>query len=267
MVQLRKHLFKALLPLSVFFFSACSNNNYITQTYHNFDSNPNDWHSYDYSGVEGGGYNHFLLLNWADMGGVDPKTGQTDKSKNGYATAHHSFWRIDTPETPDSILALINYHLWDSKQTEKLGVKPLKDWRNAQVSFYLRGDDLNLKGAKVYFWLMGGTRCGGESRYHLTGFPLKVENGTWGKKQTLRLTPDESLWHKSYPLTKPETMKVLNVNKESDLPEYHYKKCDGNIEDTLRYTGSYGFSFVGFPPNDEVTGSLSLDEFKVEVPN
>ena len=33
------------------------------------------------------------------------------------------------------------------------------DLRGAEVSVYLRGDDLDLKGAKCYFWaLAGGTR-------------------------------------------------------------------------------------------------------------
>src|SRR5881628_2397204 len=94
------------------------------------------WHSYDYNGgVEAGGDTYFPVTHETTGGAFN----------TGYIWTDDSRWRIDTPEQPNSILSLIFYRDWVGG--------PRLDLRNAQISLFLRGDGLDLKGAQAHFWV------------------------------------------------------------------------------------------------------------------
>ena len=74
------------------------------------------------------------------------------------------------PNLRNSILAFIIYRSWVNG--------PPLDLREAEVSVYLRGDHLDLKGAQCYFWALDqeiGTR------WHYVSQPLKVNQDQLGK--------------------------------------------------------------------------------------
>ena len=180
------------------------------------------WNIYHYNGgieFEERGPDYYPV-SWESSGGV---------RNSGYIWADDSRWRIDTPEEPDSILAFIYYRKWVGG--------PKLDLRNAEISVFLRGDGLDLKGAKCYFWVNVP-----HNRWHYTGHPLQVSMETWGTEQTFVLKNDESLWTRTYALTEPASLDRL-----------------------LREAHSYGFSFIGFPDSDEVTGKFSMDLFRISA--
>ena len=114
---------------------------------------------------------------------------------------------------------------------------PRLDLRDARVVVYLRGDGLDLKGARCYFWVNVP-----HNRFHFTGHPLKVSKEVWGKEQTFVLKNDEALWTRTYAYTEPASLDRL-----------------------LREAHSYGFSFIGFPEGKEVTGKFSMDQFRISA--
>lgn len=185
-----------------------------------FEKGPEGWCSYDYhASMVAKAHNIFVLTTFEREGGVN---------NSGYIWADEVRWSADTPEKPLSILPLLFYRSWINED-------PV-DLREAEVSFYLRGDGLNLDGAQCYFWVVGK---GG--RWHYTSQPIEISDGVWAPEPTvLRLKNDESLWHWSWP-RKPESLR--------------------NLDRLLSNVPSYGFSFVGFTA--EVTGKLSLDEFSI----
>lgn len=191
--------------------------------HNSFDKGPEGWCSYDYhASIVAGGHNIFILTTWAREGGV---------ANSGYVWADHSRWSTDTPERPVSILPLLFYRHWINED-------PL-DLRGAEVSVYLRGDNLDLGDAQCYFWVVGN---GG--RWHLTSQPLTISQGVWASEaQRVTLDNDPSRWHNSWsghiPNPKP-------------------------LESVLSRVVSYGFSFVGM--RYEVSGRLSMDEFQIRLP-
>ena len=187
-----------------------------------FSSGPDGWQIYDYDGGIAGGGNAFFPVTWEKSGGVED---------SGYIWGDDSRWRIDTPEKPNSILAFIIYRAW-VKGGEL-------DLRNAEVSVCLRGDNLDLKGAKCLFWALDNQNG---TRWHYTARPLEIEEGRWRDKQTFVLKDDESLWHRSW----------------SRNP-----KNPASLAEVLRGCDSYGLSFVGF--SGEVTGKLSMDELRIKL--
>ena len=200
-----------------------------------FDSGRESWQIYDYNGGSGG-ENVFFLTSWEKSGGVE---------NSGYIWAGDSRWRIDTPENPHSILPLILYHRWVALDAEAGGrnetprptgfrKEEALDLRGAEVSVHLRGDGLDLKGARCYFWVhTSGTR------WHFTGRPLKIHHGEWGPPERFLLVNDESQWHRSW------------------APSGH------SLDSLLKESASYGFSFVGF--SGEVIGKLSMDGFELRI--
>ena len=135
------------------------------------------WRIYDYAGdnsaetveraKKAGGRNVFYPVSWEKSGGFHG---------SGYIWADDSRWRIDTPENPHSILALLIYQRWKTPRGVGQGTLdgkggPVLDLRNAEVSLYLRGDNLDLKGAKLYFWVVSGF-----TRWHFDGQPLAVSD-------------------------------------------------------------------------------------------
>ena len=108
------------------------------------------------------------------------------------------------------------------------------DLREAVVSVRLRGDTLDLNGAHCYFWVHhGGTR------WHYTARRLKIHEGTWGPEERFVLLNDEARWHRSW------------------------APSDDSLDETLKNSHSYGFSFVGF--SEEVTGRFSMDDFRIQL--
>ena len=182
-----------------------------------FDKGPEGWQVYDYNGGIAGGGNVFYPVTWEKSGGVNG---------TGYVWGDDARWRIDTPENPHSILALIIYRDWVKGKA--------LDLRGAELSVHLRGDKLDLKGAKSLFWAFNQRRG---TRWHFKGHPFKVAEGGWGDKQTAALKNDESLWHRSW-------------SRHPDKP--------ATLDQVLGECDSYGFSFVGF--SGEVTGKFAMDE-------
>lgn len=187
-----------------------------------FNKDREGWQIYDYNGGKKGGGNVFFPATWEKSGGV---------GDSGYIWGDDSRWRIDTPENPHSILAFIIYRSW-------VGGKEL-DLRGAKLSVHLRGDKLDLKGAKCLFWAVNNANG---TRWHYKSQPLAISEGKWGPKQTIVLKNEEKLWHRSW---------------------WRYPARPGSLDAVLGKCDSYGFSFVGF--SEEVTGKFSMDELEIEM--
>lgn len=189
-----------------------------------FSRGPEGWCSYDYhASIVSGGHNIFILATWEKDGGVN---------NSSYVWVDHTRWSADTPEKPLSILPLLFYRSW-------VNAVPI-DLRDAEVSVYLRGDDLQLDGAQCFFWVhsVGG-------RWHYNSHPLPLSDASWSPKPLrFSLLDDEQLWHHSWP---------RDPDKSRPLGEI------------LAQVHSYGFSFVGF--SSEVSGRLSMDEFEINAGN
>jgi hypothetical protein len=186
----------------------------------NFDKGPEGWCSYDYhASIVDDGVNVFVLTVWAKAGGVND---------SGYVWTNHRRWSADVPESPVSILPLIFYQRW-------AGADPI-DLRGAEVSVYLRGDDLQRHGASCYFWVIANG-----TRWHLTSQPLAISEGGWADEPNrFTLHSDEARWHRSWA-----------GNPQQPAP----------LDQVLSHVESYGFSFTGFAR--EVSGRLSMDEFEI----
>ncbi|MDE2929040.1 MAG: hypothetical protein OXT71_21850 [Acidobacteriota bacterium] len=190
--------------------------------YSGFDSlgKSEGWHSYDYDGGIESGPDLFHPVSWEPRGGA---------FGSGYIWTDDSRWRIDTPEQPNSILALIFYRRWVGG--------PKLDLRGARISVNLRGDDLDLKGAQCYFWAHIRN-----NRWHFTDQPIPISQGSWGRRHTFVLENDETKWTRTWAWTGP-----------------------ASLDRVLRECVSYGFSFIGFPEGEEVTGRLSMDVLRIEA--
>jgi hypothetical protein len=187
-----------------------------------FDKGPENWCSYDYHwSIVAKGKNIFILTTWEPSGGVND---------SGYVWCDETRWSADTPESPVSLLPFLTYTHW-------FGQGPL-DLREAQVSVYLRGDELQTLGAKCYFWVVGP---GG--RWHLNSHPLTITEGEWAKEPNVfTLRNDEALWHRSW------------SSDPANPP---------SLESVLSNASSYGFSLVGF--GQEPRGKFSMDEFEIRL--
>ena len=189
-----------------------------------FDHGPEGWCSYDYHwSIVAKGRNIFILTTWEASGGV---------GGSGYIWCDETRWSADTPESPVSLLPFITYTNW-------AGREPL-DLRDARVSVYLRGDNLQLFGSRCYFWVVvpGG-------RWHFTSHPLTISEGEWAPAPNVFvLRDDEALWHQSWSGDPPNPRPLAGV---------------------LARTVSYGFSLVGF--GQEPRGRFSMDEFEIRLAN
>jgi len=182
-----------------------------------FDIGPESWCSYDYHASVIAGENIFILATHEAKGGIND---------SGYIWVDEKRWSTDTPEDPISILPLIFYRTWINKSYVNL--------ENAEVSVYLRGDNLQLDGAECYFWILYN-----ETRWHYKEIPLKFGEDKWlDKSQSFLISSDESKWNNSW-------------TKLGNGPE--------PLSSVVRNCESYGFSFVGF--KQEVRGKFAIDEF------
>lgn len=194
-----------------------------------FAKGPDGWATYDYhasiisqGGRLGGGEIH-IMTSWRREGGPN---------NSPYIWTDHQRWSTDVPERPISILALIRYQNWMNED-------PI-DLRGAQVSAYLRGDnlDLDLLGGTCHFWAHIG-----RSRWHYSSQALHVSSGEWAAEPNrITLHNDEALWHRSWSGVPPR---------------------DRSLDDTLKAAESFGFSFIGFAR--EVSGRLSLADFELTL--
>ncbi len=189
-----------------------------------FDKGPEGWCSYDYhASMVGGGTNIFVLATWMRHGGV---------GNSGYIWADQNRWSADTPERPLSILPFLFYRNW-------IGADPI-DLRGAEMSVYLRGDDLILDDACCMFWVHSAA-----TRWHFSAKPIPVPEGNWPNEPVgFTLDVDESMWHMSW-------------TGDPRRPT--------NLQEVLTNAESYGFSFVGFTA--EVTGRLCMSEFAIRPGN
>lgn len=192
--------------------------------HNSFDQGPEGWCSYDYHwSIVAKGRNIFILTTWQPTGGVND---------SGFIWCDETRWSADTPENPVSLLPFIIYNNWVGR--------PDLDLRGAQVSAYLRGDNLQLFGARCYFWVVAP---GG--RWHLASRPLTLSEGAWAAQPNcITLANDESLWHRSWSAdpAKPPSLDFV-----------------------LAHAQSYGFSLVGF--GQEPRGRFALDEFEIRLAN
>jgi len=187
-----------------------------------FIRGPEGWCSYDYhASMVSGKHNVFIMTTWSPTGGVDD---------GSYVWTDHTRWSADTPEQPLSILPMLHYRSW-------VDADPV-DLRDAEMSVYLRGDDLVLDGAACHFWVhSGGTR------WHLNSTALEIGDGCWPTAPSrVQLTPDESRWHNSW-----------SGDPQGPL----------SLSELLANAVSYGFSFVGF--SSEVMGRLSMARFEIRT--
>ena len=190
-------------------------------TLNTFEKSPEGWCSYDYHASMIAGANYFVLTTWDERGGSD---------ESGCVWADHTRWSTDAPERPISILPLILYRSWVGESSI--------DLRGAELSVQLRGDDLQLAGAQCYFWAhASGTR------WHCSGRPVEITNGSWAEPTRLTLESDETLWYKSWTRD---------------------KAIEETLENVLASATSYGFSFVGFA--HEPTGKVSMSRFEIRSP-
>jgi len=185
-----------------------------------FEKGPESWCSYDYhASMVSGGRNVFILAVWERTGGP---------GDSGYVWTDNTRWSADTPEKPLSILPLLFYRSWVNED-------PV-DLRNAEISAYLRGDDLDLDGAQCQFWVHGS---GG--RWHLNSQPAVISADGWAPEpDRFKLINEESAWHHSWPRDE------VNPSR---------------LDDILGQVHSYGFSFTGF--SAEVTGKFSMAGLKI----
>jgi len=196
----------------------------------NFDKGPEGWCSYDYHWSVVARTGIFVLTSWERSGGVDG---------GSYVWTDETRWSADTPESPVSILPLILLRGW-------VGEDPV-DLREAEVSVYLRGDNLQLDDALCYFWV---NKPG--VRWHMSGSPLTISEGEWASEpSTITLHNDEAQWYRSFQTT------PHHLSRLSEFPITP-------LDDVLSNATSYGFSFVGF--GQEPRGKLSLGRFEITLP-
>lgn len=188
-----------------------------------FENGTNHWWTYYFSNHLP--YNIFYPVTWHNQGGVN---------NGAYISTDDSRWAIDTPETPNSILAFLTYQQWSGNTSANLS--------NKSISFYLRGDKLMTKGAQIYFWIVNNKT---HARWHYTAYALQAAEGNWSEKITFILVNDPASWHNSWSPIKP-----------GENP--------GTLNEALANVDSYGISFIGFPAGDKPTGQLSIDEFSID---
>ena len=134
-----------------------------------FDIGPESWCSYDYHASVIARENIFILATHEAKGGIND---------SGYIWVDEKRWSTDTPEDPISILPLIFYRTWINKSYVNL--------ENAEVSVYLRGDNLQLDGAECYFWILYN-----DTRWHCKEIPLKIGEDKWlDKPQSFLISSD-----------------------------------------------------------------------------
>ena len=189
---------------------------------HDFDIGPEHWCSYDYEGCVRAGRNIFVLAAWSPTGGVND---------SGYIWTNQAAWSADTPEDPISVFAFTLRRNWVGEESYNL--------LGADVSLYLRGDDLILHGSRAYFWVNGGG-----ATWHLNSHPLEIGDGEWpSEPNRFTLEADESLWHQTWT---PDPAGVRG------------------IEAALTDCSSIAVQLSGF--TSLPAGKIAMDELEIKLP-
>lgn len=171
------------------------------------------WVSYDFNGGAFGNENVFYPASWAS---------------DGYIWTDNSRWRIDTPETPHSILALLVYPGW-------LAMHPrggTLDLTSAEVSLTLRGVDLDLKGGTAHFYVNTA-----DGRWHISE-PLTISNEGWSVNE---IAIQDAIWDKSW-----------DRGDENGSPDVD-----------LTNVSQLGIKFINFVDRVEPTGILAIDSIGI----
>ena len=186
-----------------------------------FDVGQEGWCSYDYQTSVRAGRNIFILTDWQASGGVND---------SGYIWSDQHVSSPDTPEDPISVFPFVIRRNW-------VGEGPI-DLRNAEVSVYLRGYDLQAFGSRCVFWIESGF-----TSWHLESHPLEISDGEWASEpHVFTLKDDESLWHRTW---------SRDPNYVRSLP------------DALAVCRSYAIQLVDFKATPK--GRLAMDELEIRL--
>lgn len=175
------------------------------------------WQSYDYDGGRGDGQNVFYPAKRTTAGLAVDDSG----------------WRIDTPESPHSVLAMLAYTTWEGGYSDDTSSRP-RDLRGRSVSFQVRGHDLDLKGGRATFWVQSDWAYA--RFHHVDQFDVTEDWQT--VSFSIADTPRPERWHRSW-----------NPAGTAKLP-YH-----------MAFATSVGIGFVGF--DAEPTGALEVADFTI----
>ncbi len=102
-----------------------------------------------------------------------------------------SAWNIDTPEDPDSVLALKTWSSWQGRAGF--------DLRDATVTILAQGEGLDLRGGYLDFWVVDD----GGRWHHPLPIPL-------GQRTSLPLVADAA-WHRSWSRNEPRPLALSTV--------------------------------------------------------
>lgn len=168
-----------------------------------------------------------------------------------------------------------------NRRTEGTGVIG-KDLRNATVRVSLRGRDLQLNGAHLYFWVQGPApfirdtspadrRPGAQRKtsvneyvkevyrcWAFTGVPLQdyLKDGKW-HSVSFELVPDESQW---------SFMGLINGGLRGKIRVIQsLTSADGTVPYVLGNGKLYnwGFNLYYIDPLQQPTGKIDIDEFSI----
>jgi hypothetical protein len=104
-----------------------------------------------------------------------------------------------------------------------------------QFSFFLRGENLDLKGGSLYFWVL----VGGKARFHRVDQPLELNGSEW-THFNVAVGVDGNGWHRSW-------------SRGNEKVEF---------EQALGLE-SFGISIVGFRHAETPSGILAIDEVSI----
>lgn len=200
--------------------------------YNDFASDNQQWCSYDYDGGEPGSGNWFYPASWRADGGPDG---------GPHIFTDDSRWRIDTPENPPSVLALM-LHWWNGPGPPAWGSPwSFQNWAYCVVDLYVRVDTgFNAFGGYMYLWCLDNSgrwyRRKGSAAI-VNRIPL---NETWTNVR-IPVGPYNTNWEQSFDSS-------LGVNPTLRRPQAIVQ---------------FGLGIIGFSQKPE--GVLRLAKFKVDL--
>ena len=138
-----------------------------------------------------------------------------------------------------------------------------EDLRNALIELTLRGHEMALKGASLYFWIQGDSGLaehrGQMWNWALTSYPIDsvLLDGDW-RDLCLRLPVDENEW---------SPMGLLNGGLARRIViGQDLRDSNGTLHGILAGGhANFGFLLCGVDPNDPPTGRFDLDCVRIRV--
>ena len=171
------------------------------------------WVSYDYHGGVHQSQNTFYPASWHE---------------DGYIWTDASRWRIDTPETPHSILALLVYPKWLAIDERAHTL----DLNGATVRIDVDASQLDLKGGTAHLF-------------------VNSRGGRWHSQEPLELGDD---W----------TTNEIDVDSAEWFRSWDDTSEGSDGQPQLGEVYSFGVKFIGFPHGIEPTGVLKLDNVVID---